>query len=193
VIPITQQELEAELDYFMIPRTKHIISKKHTNTKLSLRSRTIAAELDNFIIVLKTAINRAILYFQKRFIMSKGVGFNVTLEISFYALDRIQPLITVLPTTIGKSPVPLIAEVINEPAFSTRAYVLLNGFGDYIGEHLEEIYPGLCWDLQWLEVCSDSGSIDPMYRVRIQICDEFNYDEIINNCCLATTSFKCGY
>src|SRR3954454_21091763 len=86
VIPITQQELEAELDYFMIPRTKRLTSKKQTITKLSLRSRNIAAELDDFITALKTAINRAILYFQKRFIMSKGVGFNVTLDVSLYAL-----------------------------------------------------------------------------------------------------------
>ena len=160
----------------MIPRTKRLLPKKQTTsqiTKFSLRSRTIASELDNFITTLKTAINRAILYFQKRFIMSKGVGFNVTLEISFYATDRMQPLITVLPTIIGKTPVPLIAEVINEPAFGTRAYVLLNGFGDQIGEHLEELYPGLCWDLQCLEICTDTGSVDSMYRVRIQICDEF--------------------
>ncbi|RIA92749.1 BTB/POZ protein [Glomus cerebriforme] len=195
-IPVTQEELDAELDYFMIPRPKRFLPKKHIKqqaTKLSLRSRTIAAELDDFVTTLKAAINRAILYFQKRFIMSKGVGFNVTLEISFYASDRIQPLITILPTIIGKSPVPLIAEIINKPAFGTRAYVLLNGFGDKIGEHLEAAYPGLCWDLNWFEVCTDSGSVDSMYRVRIQICDEFDYEEIIKNCCLASTSLKYSY
>jgi hypothetical protein len=196
-IPITQEELDAELDYFMIPRQKHLSPKKCTNnkqsTKLSLRSRTIAAELDELVSSLKTAINRVIIYFQKRFIMSKGFGFNITLEISFYASDRIQPSITVLPTIIGKSPVPLIEEVINKPAFGTRAYVLLNGFGDKIGEHLEEIYPGLCWDLNWLEVCTDSGSVDSKYRVRIQICDDFDYEEIINHSCLSATSLKYSY
>ncbi|CAG8503026.1 14137_t:CDS:2 [Funneliformis caledonium] len=198
-IPITQKELDAELDYFMIPRPKRLLSKtqpqpKSQVTKLSLRSRTVAAELDDFITALKTAINRAILYFQKRFIMSKGLGFNVTLEMAFYTSDRMQPVITVLPTTIGKSPVPQIAEVINQPAFGTRAYALLNGFGDKIGEHLEESYPGLCWDLLLLKICSDSdGSIDSMYRVRIQICDEFDYEEIIKNCCLSTTSLKYCY
>ncbi|CAG8544959.1 12213_t:CDS:2 [Funneliformis mosseae] len=183
-IPITQKELDAELDYFMIPRPKRLLSKtqpqpKSQVTKLSLRSRTVAAELDDFI----TA-----------FIMSKGLGFNVTLEMAFYTSDRMQPVITVLPTTIGKSPVPQIAEVINQPAFGTRAYALLNGFGDKIGEHLEESYPGLCWDLLLLKICSDSdGSIDSMYRVRIQICDEFDYEEIIKNCCLSTTSLKYCY
>ncbi|CAB4419063.1 hypothetical protein RhiirA5_352383 [Rhizophagus irregularis] len=196
-IPITQEELDAELDYFMIPRPKRLLSKKCTNNKqtaqLSLRSRTIAAELDDLVTSLKTAINRAIIYFQKRFIMSKGVGFNITLEISFYASDRMQPSITVLPTIIGKSPVPLIAEVINKPAFGTRAYVLLNGFGDKIGEHLEESYPGLCWDLNWFEYYNDSGSLDSKYRVRIQICDDFDYEEIIKNCCLSATSLKYSY
>ncbi|CAG8436172.1 9499_t:CDS:2 [Diversispora eburnea] len=192
-IPITQKQLNAELDFFMIPRPKQISTQKpQCVQKLSLRSRTIATELDKFIHALKTALNTVINYFQKRFIMSEGgQGFNITLEISFYASDKIPHLITVLPTIIGKSPVPLITPIFEEHSFGTKAYVLLNKFGDKIGDYLEALYPGLYWDLQWLEHCSDGTQlVDGMFRVKMSLCDKFDYEDIIHNCCLSTTTLK---
>ncbi|CAG8517701.1 4447_t:CDS:1 [Acaulospora colombiana] len=196
--PLTQQQLDEELDYFMIPRPpKPSPPLKSTRIqKLSLRSKIISSELDKFVFALKSALSTVINYFQKRFIMSKGgQGFDITLEISFYASGRIPQLITVLPTIIGKSPIPLITPIFSEYTFGTKAYVLLNHFGDNIGDYLEATYPGLYWDLQWLEHCSDGTngpeSVDGMYRVKMSLCDRFEYGDVISNCCLNATSLKC--
>ncbi|CAG8455120.1 13393_t:CDS:2 [Acaulospora morrowiae] len=193
--PLTQKQLNEELDYFMIPRPKKPLSPSKTvrNQKMSLRSRIISSELDKFVLCLKNALDTVILYFQKCFIMSKGgLGFNVTLEISFYASGRIPLLITVLPTTIGKSPVPLITPIFNEYASGTKAYVLLNYFGDKIGDYLEATYSGLYWDLQWLEHCSNGiDGPEGMYRAKMSLCDGFEYGDVISNCCLNATSLKC--
>ncbi|CAG8456886.1 3990_t:CDS:2 [Dentiscutata erythropus] len=183
-IPITQKQLDEELEYFMIPHSK--------KSKLSLRSRTLAAELDNLVDALKASLNKLALYFQKRFLMSAH-GFNVTLEISFYPSDRIPHLVTVLPKIIGKSPIPLITPILNERGFGTKAYLIMNRFGDMIGNYLESTFPGLNWNLQWLEQSSDElrpSPVDTMYRMRMTLCDKFDYEDIINNCCLSTVANK---
>ncbi|CAJ0748383.1 19700_t:CDS:2 [Entrophospora sp. SA101] len=175
-LPITKKELEAELDYFMIPRPKQSSSESDKNNnkrpikKLSLRSRTIAAEIDDFITAMKLLMNQIILYFLRCFIISEGYGFNITIEISFYSTDKIPHSITILPTTIGKkSPISKVEQILNSYGFGTKAHALLDEFGDMIGEYFENSHPGLYWDLQ---------------RVRISIHDQFDYEEIINNCCL---------
>ncbi|CAG8702101.1 5221_t:CDS:2 [Dentiscutata heterogama] len=119
---------DEELEYFMIPHSK--------KSKLSLRSRTLAAELDNLVDALKASLNKLALYFQKRFLMSAH------------------------------------------------------------GKYLESTFPGLSWHLQWLEQCSDElhpSSVDTMYRMRMTLCDKFDYEDIINNCCLSTVATKDDY
>ncbi|CAG8713279.1 13875_t:CDS:2 [Gigaspora margarita] len=187
---VDKEQLDEELDYFMIPRPKN--SKK---SKLSLRSKTLAAELDNLVDALKATLNKLILYFQKRFLMSAGGhGFNITLEISFYASDRIPYLVTVLPKIIGKTPIPLITPILNEQGLGTKAYLIMNRFGDKIGNYLESTFPGLNWHLQWLEQFNDEiRPSDAMYRMRMSLCDKFEYEDVINNCCLSTVATKDYY
>ncbi|CAG8604634.1 5169_t:CDS:1, partial [Cetraspora pellucida] len=142
---------------------------------------------------LKTSLNKLACYFQTCFMSAGGHGFNVTLEISFHSSDRIPHLVTVLPTIIGKSPIPLITPILNEQGFGTKAYVILNRFGDKIGDYLESAFPGLNWHLQWFDNSNNEirpSPVDALYRVRMSLCDKFDYDDVINNCCLSTVVTK---
>ncbi|CAG8525171.1 8435_t:CDS:2 [Ambispora leptoticha] len=194
LIPVSHEDLEAELDYFMIPR--HLAfppTPTPTTTKpaLTFRRKMIADDIDKFVSSLKSIIMEVAKQFRREFLLNPD--FEMCIEMTFREDAKITDL-NITPNTGIKSQIKSIIE-----PHSNVAFLILDKFGQEIGHHLETVIAGFTWsceekeDSGWWNFSADNGvngsAATKMFCVRMKLKDTgFDHDDIVNNSCLASIS-----
>ncbi|KAF0396105.1 K+ channel tetramerization subfamily protein [Gigaspora margarita] len=153
---ISREELEEELHYFQLP-INSIWS--------SLTQRAAAARLDSFVAALKEVIYQVLGELKPK------------VEIDFRR-NKHQPHVKIYGIDTD---VAVIFHVINNIVrpFGSVGYALLDRFGAEIGCHIQRTIPELHWELQHVDNYN-------WYCVKMSTTEEFDYDKIIQNSCLAS-------
>ncbi|KAG9293264.1 hypothetical protein G9A89_010635 [Geosiphon pyriformis] len=184
LIAITPQELEAELDYFMIPRSKLEELKPSPSSpsipKFSIRHKMFAKEIDNFVATLKKIVHLISMKFYEEFLINRN--FEVSIDMTFHKCDRLRIYINAPPAGIKAT-----IQKMLEP-FERIGFLLFeSSFGPDIGKHISTTMTGVTWNLIEHEKIVDSNCLLKLYDLRISIVDTLDHDDIISNTCLGQT------
>ncbi|CAG8541481.1 8301_t:CDS:2 [Ambispora gerdemannii] len=195
LISVSREDLEAELDYFMIPRHLAFPPSPITTTtakpSLTFRRKMIADDIDKFVSSLKLIIMEVAKQFRREFLLNPD--FEMCIEMTFREDAKITDL-NITPNTGIKSQIKSIIE-----PHSNVAFLILDKFGQEIGRHLETVIAGFTWsseekeDSGWWNFSADTGvhgsAATKRFCVRMKLKDTgFDHDDIVKNSCLASIS-----
>lgn len=183
LIPITAQELDDELEYFKIPTypPSSFSATTLSPSLLSLRHKMIATEIDSFTSTLSNTLLTISSQFKKEFFFKRQ--FQIRFEISFHNNERISdfninPSVnSTIKTQLQKS----------FDCFAALGYAILDRFGEEIGRYMTTTVQGCTWECNKVEEFG-WGGLQQMYKVKIGVENSFEHEDVLNNCCLNSTS-----
>ncbi|CAB4419064.1 POZ domain-containing protein [Rhizophagus irregularis] len=187
LIPITAQELDDELEYFKIPTypPSSFSATTLSPSLLSLRHKMIATEIDSFTSTLSNTLLTISSQFKKEFFFKRQ--FQIRFEISFHNNERISdfninPSVnSTIKTQLQKS----------FDCFAPLGYAILDRFGEEIGRYMTTTVQGCTWECNKVEEFG-WGGLQQMYKVKIGVENSFEHEDVLNNCCLNSTSDSIG-
>ncbi|KAG9304819.1 hypothetical protein G9A89_016849 [Geosiphon pyriformis] len=190
LIPISREDLNAELDYFMIPHQPPAPRPTPTAPSLTVRRKMIANDIDLFVNALKKIILEVAKQFQREFLLNPD--FEMCVELMIRNDGKI--------TDVGFSPHVTNIKAQIKSIIETQTvmgYVILDKFGEEIGRHLEGTIVGFSWFLEHKEDSgwwnfsghNDNGvgsTASKYFHIKMKLKDNgFDHDDIVKNSCLA--------
>ncbi|CAG8455091.1 13392_t:CDS:2 [Acaulospora morrowiae] len=187
LIPITESELEDELEYFKIPTypPSQFSSATLSPNQLSLRHKMIAAEIDSFTKVLTDTLLTISSQFKKDFFFKRQ--FLIRFDLTFHHNERISDF-NIMPSVNGALKQQLLKNFEN---FAMLGYAILDRFGEEIGRYMTTTVQGCTWecikneDFGW-------GGTHHSYKIRVGVENSFEHEDVIGNCCLANVGSESG-
>ncbi|CAG8478626.1 5920_t:CDS:2 [Acaulospora colombiana] len=138
-VSITRQELEQELNFFQIPFPSPSSPPKNSKSKLSYGSKSISEQINQFVKTVKHIIELIEKESRQQFLLKRHLEIQIFLKFKS-----------------NRSEVDYYVALYNGNEFLldnqnirglTMGYILLEEFGDDIGEHLKKFFPDLSWNI----------------------------------------------
>ncbi|CAG8520557.1 4325_t:CDS:2 [Paraglomus occultum] len=173
-VPISQEELDEELDFFMIPRNKPVRVKPAK--RVHVRDSIISSQLAAFINALRQIISILFLQFKEEFLINRH--FPIGIQLTFYERKKVRIFIIAPPSGL-KSRI----EKIIQP-FEGIGFCLLEGFAEDVERYFEDSITGIEWDCIERRKYLEHGGMVKLFDLRITLDDKCDKTDLIKSCCL---------